>query len=108
MLYLVADERKVLVRERTNHLYGIVSYYFAKILMDFPHLFVGNTLFAMIIYLSTRLNDVYAYKYFIFLGLANFVSFVGVAYGYFIGTLAKTKEALAVLNPVFIIFYLSY
>jgi hypothetical protein len=81
-------------------LYGVSTYYVAKILMDIPHLFVGNTLFGMIIYLSARLNDVYAYKYFTFLGLANYISFIGSSYGYFIGTLARTKEALTALNPV--------
>ena len=75
--------------------------------MDLPHLFCGGTIFAMIIYLSARLNDVYAYKYFVFLGLVNFVTMTGTGFGYFLGTLGKTQESLAFLNPVIIFFYLD-
>ena len=68
--------------------------------MDLPILFIGSSLFGMIIYLSTRLNDIYAYKYFNYIGLMNFYMIIGAAYGYFLGTLAKTQEALVVINPV--------
>lgn len=88
------------MRERTNRLYSVWTYYLTKWVMDLPHLFCGNTLLCVIIYYSVRLNDSYAYKFFVFCGLANYLGFTGSAYGYFVGTLGKTTEQLTVLNPV--------
>ena len=94
----------MLVRERSNNLYTVPTYYIAKYIMDMPHLFIGNALFGLIIYLSVRLNENYSYKYYAFLGLVNYLGFAGSAFGYWVGTLARTTEALTVLNPVRIIF----
>ena len=96
----VSEERKVIVRERTNNLYSIFTYYISKIIMDLPHLFIGSFLFGMIIFLSCRLNEVFTYKFFIYLGLQGYVTLAGQSFGYFLGTLAKTQESLAFLNPV--------
>jgi hypothetical protein len=68
--------------------------------MDIPHMFVGTTIYGMMVYLSAKLNEVYAYKFFVFLGLLNYLGLTGSAYGYFIGTLGKTSEQLTVMNPV--------
>jgi len=95
-----ADERKVFTRERSNQLYSVGAYYFTKSLMDIPVLVIGNSLFGLILYLSAGLNEVYSYKYFVYLGLINFASLCGSAFGYFLGTLAKSKEALTMLNPM--------
>jgi len=95
-----AEERKVLIRERTNNLYNIFAYYVAKVLMDLPHLFISTSLFGMIIYLSTRLNEIYAWKYFVYIGYGLFIATLGAAYGYFIGTLGKTQEQMTLMNPM--------
>jgi len=95
-----ADERKILIRERANNLYSVLSYFISKVLMELPVILIGNTLFAILVYFWVRLNETSNSKYFIFVGLMNYIGLTGASYGYLIGVLGGDQEKIAVLNPL--------
>jgi len=95
-----ADERKILIRERANNLYSVGSYFISKICMELPALFIGNTITAIMIYFWCRLNETYNSKYFIFVGLINYVGLTGASYGFLIGVVGQDQEKIATMNPL--------
>ncbi len=64
--FLVAEDKKIFMRERSNKLYSISAYFFAKVISELPIFFIGNNLYGVITYFATELNDTYSYKYYIF------------------------------------------
>jgi hypothetical protein len=63
-LILVADEKKVFMRERANNMYSVASYFFAKTLAEFSIYFISVNVLLGIVYPSSNLNDTYSYKYY--------------------------------------------
>jgi len=68
--------------------------------MELPVILIGNTLFAILVYFWVRLNETSNSKYFIFVGLMNYIGLTGASYGYLIGVLGGDQEKIAVLNPL--------
>lgn len=62
---LVADEKKVFMRERANNMYSVASYFLAKTLGEFPIYFISVNILLGIVYPSANLNDTYSYKYYV-------------------------------------------
>ena len=65
-LNLVAEDKKVFIRERSNKLYSVLSYFMAKVLGEIPVFFICVNFFIVVTYFSTNLNDTYIYKYYAF------------------------------------------
>jgi len=52
------------------------------------------------IYFWCRLNETYNSKYFIFVGLINYVGLTGASYGFLIGVVGQDQEKIATMNPL--------
>lgn len=63
---LVAQEQKVFLRERSNQLYSVISYYLAKVLTELPIFFITVNCLVGIVFWATNLNDTFSYKYYAF------------------------------------------
>ena len=57
---------RVFTRERSNRLYSVNAYFWAKTISELPILFISNNLFGLIVYYATELNDTFSYKFYAF------------------------------------------
>jgi ABC-type multidrug transport system ATPase subunit/ABC-type multidrug transport system permease subunit len=102
-ILIFADERKVFLRERSNRLYKVISYYVAKMFYEVPAMIIGTNVFVCIIYWSTELNDTYSWIYYAVVGILYLCGLAGSALAFFIGTLVSHQEALVNLNTMLMI-----
>ena len=65
-LFLVAEEKKIFLRERSNNLYSVPAYFFSKICCEIPIFFITTNCLIALIYPLTNLNDTFSYKYYMF------------------------------------------
>lgn len=98
--YLVSNERRVFLRERSNKLYSVFSYFMAKLISELPVQIIGNILFGVIIYFTVDFNDTSYRKYLIYLGILQLGAIAGTFYAYFLGSISNRKETLISSFPV--------
>lgn len=53
---LVAEERRVFLRERSNKLYSVTGYFIARVTSDLPHLIITTNIFLVLVYISSTLR----------------------------------------------------
>lgn len=91
------------LRERAGFLYSPIAYYISKLFGSVPVLFIALNFYTVILYYSANLNDLYAYKIWVFLGINQLIGFGSTMYAYFLAALVKDPNALATANVVSII-----
>lgn len=97
-LFLVAQERRVFTRERSNRQYSVFSYFLAKIVGEIPALSVGCGLFAVIVYWAAEINDTFSYKYWAYVGTIILATIAGSNMSFLIGSLIEHQETLVNVN----------
>lgn len=65
LILLVAEEKKIYLRERSNGLYSVPAYFFAKISHEVPLYFLTTNCLLTLIYLLAGLNDTFSYKFYL-------------------------------------------
>jgi len=66
LFLLVAEEKKIYLREKSNQLYSVAAYFFAKISCQIPILFITTNCLFFLIYILTNLNETFTYKFYLF------------------------------------------
>jgi len=102
-ILIFADERQVFLRERSNKLYQVSSYYVSKMFYEIPAMAIGINIFVAIIYWACELNDTYSWTYYAVIGILYLCGMAGSALAFFIGTLVSHQEALVNLNTMMMI-----
>ncbi|TNV86565.1 hypothetical protein FGO68_gene1560 [Halteria grandinella] len=93
------SERSVFLREQANHMYGVTSYYFARIMIDAPIQTILPLIFSMIIYFKIGLTiSVYQFFHFYLALLLLATSCSGV--GYCLSTMVTQEEAVVPLSTL--------
>ena len=108
LLKLVSDEQKVFMRERSNKLYSVAAYFFAKIFSELPIYFITAVLFGLLVFNSVDFNYTYSYKYYVYrkkfcnlVGIYVLSCFGGSSWGFFLGSLSRQPETLINLTSVY-------
>lgn len=100
LMYLVAEDRKVFVKDRSNGLYSTTAYYLAKLASTIPGLVLASCLYSIIVYYAIGLNQIFGFKFYYFLLLVTLGSFVATIYATFIASLTSDPKILASLTMV--------
>lgn len=94
-------ERPVFIREYSNKLYSVESYYTAKNLVETPIILFFMMLFTIIIYFTSGFRTDGAEYFFIFLGGLLLHALVAQSIGYAVGTLfASVGEAMSIVSLI--------
>ena len=88
------------VRERANFLYTPLAYYMSKILLLIPINVIAMNLISVVIYFSTFLNDLYSYKFWVFLAIVQLAYFTGCMYAMFLASMSRDEKKLSIINVV--------
>lgn len=82
-------EKEIFAKEYDSGLYGIVSYYFSKLMVELPLTAIFPTLFIGIIYYIVNFNN--GFNHFLMMILGTILmSWVATLLGVFIGTIVPT------------------
>lgn len=93
------SERPVFLREQANHMYGVTSYYVARILVDTPIQLLLPLLFTLIIYFKIGLTiTIYQFSHFYLALLLLAASCSGI--GYSLSTMLAREESVVPLATV--------
>lgn len=93
------SERSVFLREQANHMYGVTSYYCARILLDTPIQTLLPLIFSLIIYFKMGLTiTVFQFFHFYLALLLLAMSCSGV--GYTLSTMLNTEEIVVPMSTL--------
>ena len=92
-------ERPLFLKDYKEGLYGVNSYFFSKMVSEFPTQLICALLFTLIEYFAVNLNRTDASHYFIYFGICLLTYLVGCAYGNLGGALSEDITAAAVYGP---------
>ena len=92
-------ERPVFIKEYKENLYGVMSYFTAKIISEIPFQIIFTIIYTCTIYFVVPYNTSSASKFFIYFGI-NFLSQVsGNAMGYMMGSFTSNLVFSITLGP---------
>ena len=86
----IAYERRIVIKELKEELYGPGSYLFVKIIMEIPVLIIASILLGLASYPIAGMNDEHGYKIWIFFIIVAACYLHGIVIGCFAGALSKS------------------
>ena len=92
-------ERPVFIKEYKEGLYGVMSYFTAKIISELPFQIIFTIIYSCIIYFVIPYNDSSASKFFIFFGISLLAQVSGNAMGYMMGSFTSNLVFSITLGP---------
>jgi hypothetical protein len=98
----------VFLREVNNNMYSVTAYFFGKIIAEFPSSIIVPVLFGSIVYFAVHLSTVYAYTFFVTLGILIMIYSAAGAYALIIGVVVSDKQLAVTLTPVLIIPFMLF
>uniref|UniRef100_A0A7S3CN10 Uncharacterized protein n=1 Tax=Strombidium rassoulzadegani TaxID=1082188 RepID=A0A7S3CN10_9SPIT len=108
VILIFPDERPVFLREANNNMYSVSAYFWAKIISEFPSSLLTPVIFGSIVYFIIGLNDVFWYKFPLFLTIIFLIYNASSGYALIIGTLFSDKQLAVTLTPVLIIPFMLF
>ena len=97
----IAYERRIVIKELIEGLYGPGSYLSVKILIEIPVLIVASVLLGLVSYPIADMNDKYNYKIWIFFIVVLLSYLHGIVIGCLAGVLSKTPVLAVSLTALF-------
>ncbi|KAJ8599057.1 hypothetical protein CTAYLR_007595 [Chrysophaeum taylorii] len=88
---LVPLEKRVLLREYQNGVYALAPYLTAAIFSRFIFQFLATTIWAVPFYLMSGLERRFE-NFFVFLAAVSALAYIGLIYGFMIGTIAHSPQ----------------
>ena len=101
-------ERPIFIKEYKENLYGVFSYFIAKILSEIPGQIVFTTIYVCIIYFVIPYNTDSASKFFIYFGLTLLSQIAGNAMGYMMGSFTSNLVFAITLGPTLMIIFIVF
>jgi len=101
-------ERALLVREQSNGMYSITSYFLGKYLSNFPLDVFFPTLYSILIYWTVGLNDSSAARFFYYLFCVFCMSICASSMGMSLGCILPNPEVAVALAPIAIIPFMLF
>ena len=92
-------ERPVFLREQANKMYGVIPYYFAKLISDIPGFLIVPTAFIAITYFAVGLTKG-ADLFFMFVLTAIFNTLCAVSLGYMVSCAIKNPTTATMVGPI--------
>ena len=74
IILIFPDERPVFLREVNNNMYGVTSYFFAKVISEFPSSILTPVIFGAIVYFVIGFSTVHAYCFPIFCNIIKLLN----------------------------------
>ena len=90
-LLLFPLERPVFIKNYKENLYGVMSYFSAKIISELPFQIAVTSIYCCIIYFVIPFNDSSVSKFFIYFGIILLCQISGNAMGYWIGSYSNNR-----------------
>ena len=102
------EERAVFLREYSNGMYGVKTYFFAKVMADIPNMILIPIFYGSIIYFAIGLNTVHWWKFVVFLALAMLLYFTSAGFALVISAMISDKQLAVTLIPVLILPFMLF
>ncbi len=100
-------EREIFVKEYDSGLYGIVPYFFSKILIEFPLTAFFPFLFISIVYHAVNFNS-NVENFFLFALGGILIAWIGTIMGIFIGTMVTNLEVAIEIAPMIFVPFILF
>ena len=94
-------ERPIMIKDYKEGLYGIIPYFFSKLVAELPVVFMFSLIYSLLCYFATDLNLESADKYFSFFGILFITHLCGMSIGNFAGSVSVDFEAANVFSSAF-------
>ena len=101
-------ERRVFIKEYKENLYGVMSYFIAKLISEIPIQFIYTIIYSSIIYFIIPYNTESASKFFIFFGVSFISQISGSFLGYAISSFTNNYLYSIVMGPTVIMVLMIY
>lgn len=100
-------EKEIFAKEYDSGLYGIVPYYFSKLMIEIPLTAFFPTLFSCIVYYLVNFNDE-VINFFTFILITILLSLTATFMGIFIGTLVPSLSVAIDIAPMVFVPFLLF
>lgn len=97
------EEREIFIREVSNNMYYVSSYFWAKVVSELPSAVIQPILMGSASYFAVGLSTAYWYKFPIFILVLCLVSNAFTGFGYILGTGVENKQVSNVLVPLIVV-----
>jgi ABC-type multidrug transport system ATPase subunit len=104
VLTTFVEEREIFLKERSLGYYGVLPYFLAKSIAEFPTS-LSPLLFGVVLYWTVGLNPDLD-RFGIFLAFVFLTSFVSESLGLFIAALVKSAAIANAISPLVLVFFL--
>ena len=95
-------ERPIFLREQFNQLYGVIPYYFAKLITEIPVLILTPLIYSSMIYFAVGLERS-PDQFFMFYLIMLLVVFSANSFGYLISSMFNGHEIAVMFSPVILL-----
>ena len=101
-------ERSVFIKEYKEDLYGVNSYFSAKLISEIPFQIIFSIIYCTIIYFVIPYNTESASKFFIFFGISFLAQISGNVMGYMIGSFTSSMIFSITFGPTLLIIFVIF
>ena len=101
-------ERPVFLKEYKENLYGVIPYFFSKMMCEIPFLLFFCITYSCVIYFVVPFNEYNASKFFIFFSITILLQLSGYFLGNFAGSLSSDLSFAMTIAPTMMIFVMAF